>query len=60
MVVMVTQLSFFCVCTVNVNKLLFGEMKLAEREREKQAFKNKHLGEFPYLTARWNLCHYFL
>ena len=32
--------------TVNVNKLLFGEMKQAEREREKQAFKNKHLGEF--------------
>ena len=39
--------------TVNVNKLLFGEMKQAEREREKQAFKNKHLGEFEQLAARW-------
>lgn len=32
---------------VNVNKLLFGEMKQAEREREKQAFQmSKQMGIF--------------
>ena len=33
-------------CTVNVNKLLFVEMKQAEREREKQAFQmSKTMGK---------------
>ena len=32
--------------SVNVNKLLFGEMKLAEREREKHAFQmSKQMGK---------------
>jgi hypothetical protein len=41
---------------VNVNKLqAFGDMKQAERERERQAFKmSKHIGKLLY-AARW-LC----
>ncbi len=37
---------FFINASVNVNKLLFGEMKLAEREREKHAFQmSKQMGK---------------
>ena len=47
--------------TVNVNKLLFGEMKQAEREREKEAVKmSKQYGWFCFVCLFLPLCSVYL